>query len=266
MSGLLRVRSSSSSLRTGGRRCTTNESAPTSVTMAVDTIAFMPWMSDTMVTIEVTATMLPSTVMNDRSLLAQMACSAIADGVEDLVHVSDRPCPLSGSSASCRSATASLLPAHFLAVGQLAHRGERPGDHVVARLEAVEHLEILLPGHADLDGREHRAALPEHEHAFGLLARVSRRRLVGDRAGRFLGGSAAARRLFVHERAGLVEEHLADGQRLNRHRDRLLARSGGDLRRAGEAGTDVRHLLVERDHHLEGRRLPLAGVAAPVAA
>ena len=64
-----------------------NESAPTSLTMASDTIAFMPWMSVTTVTIDVTATMLPSTVMNDRSLLAQMACSAISDGVEDLVHV-----------------------------------------------------------------------------------------------------------------------------------------------------------------------------------
>ncbi len=46
--------------------------------MALDTIEFMPWISDTTVTIDVTATMLPSTVMNDRSLLAQMACSAIA--------------------------------------------------------------------------------------------------------------------------------------------------------------------------------------------
>jgi hypothetical protein len=55
-----------------------NASAPTSVTMAFDTIAFMPWISDTTVTIDVTATMLPSTVMNDRSLLVQMDRSAIA--------------------------------------------------------------------------------------------------------------------------------------------------------------------------------------------
>jgi hypothetical protein len=41
--------------------------------IAVVTYAFMPWMSDTTVTIDVTATMLPSTVMNDRSLFAQMA-------------------------------------------------------------------------------------------------------------------------------------------------------------------------------------------------
>ena len=76
-SGLLRVRSSSSSLRMGGRRWMVNESAPTSLTMAVETIAFMPWISDTTVTIDVTATMLPSTVMNERSLFAQMACSAM---------------------------------------------------------------------------------------------------------------------------------------------------------------------------------------------
>ncbi len=78
MFGLLRVLSSSSSDRTGGRRWMMKESAPTSLTMALDTIEFMPWISETTVTIDVTATMLPSTVMNDRSLLAQMACRAIA--------------------------------------------------------------------------------------------------------------------------------------------------------------------------------------------
>ena len=46
MIGLLRVRSSSSSLRMGGWRWIVNESAPTSLTIAVDTMAFMPWMSD----------------------------------------------------------------------------------------------------------------------------------------------------------------------------------------------------------------------------
>ena len=45
--------------------------------MASDTMAFMPWMSVTTVTIEVTATMLPSTVMNERSLFAQIAWSAM---------------------------------------------------------------------------------------------------------------------------------------------------------------------------------------------
>ena len=54
-----------------------NESAPTSLTIAVETIEFMPWISVTTVTIDVTATTLPSTVMNERSLFAQMACSAM---------------------------------------------------------------------------------------------------------------------------------------------------------------------------------------------
>ena len=36
----------------------------------------MPWISDTTAMIEVTATMLPSTIMNDRSLLAQIDESA----------------------------------------------------------------------------------------------------------------------------------------------------------------------------------------------
>jgi hypothetical protein len=72
MSGLLRFRSSSSSLKIGGRRWTVNESAPISLTMASATMPFMPWINVTTVTIDVTATMLPSTVMNDRSLFAQM--------------------------------------------------------------------------------------------------------------------------------------------------------------------------------------------------
>ena len=36
----------------------------------------MPWISDTTAMIEVTATMLPSTIMNERSLFAQMEQSA----------------------------------------------------------------------------------------------------------------------------------------------------------------------------------------------
>ena len=37
----------------------------------------MPWTSDTTAMIEVTATMFPSTVRNDRSLFAQIAPSAM---------------------------------------------------------------------------------------------------------------------------------------------------------------------------------------------
>src|SRR5262245_7615641 len=45
--------------------------------MADLTDAFRPWMSDTTAMIDVTATMLPSTVMNDRSFAVQMASSAM---------------------------------------------------------------------------------------------------------------------------------------------------------------------------------------------
>ena len=54
-----------------------NESAPAWLRIASLTDAFRPWMSDTTAMIDVTATMLPSTVMNDRSLAAQMASSAM---------------------------------------------------------------------------------------------------------------------------------------------------------------------------------------------
>ena len=55
-----------------------NASAPAWFRMAVLTDAFSPWMSDTTAMIDVTATMLPSTVMNERSLDDQMASSAIS--------------------------------------------------------------------------------------------------------------------------------------------------------------------------------------------
>src|SRR3954453_21864698 len=45
--------------------------------MVLLTDALRPWMSDTTAMIDVTATMLPSTVMNDRSLADQIASRAI---------------------------------------------------------------------------------------------------------------------------------------------------------------------------------------------
>ena len=78
MIGLLRTRSKSSSLRVTGYRWMLKESAPASLRIACLTEALSPWMSDTTAMIDVTATMLPSTVMNDRSLADQMAASAIS--------------------------------------------------------------------------------------------------------------------------------------------------------------------------------------------
>ena len=62
----------------GGKRWIVKLSAPTSVTMASVTFAFMPWISETTAMIDVTATMLPRTVRNERSLFAQIDWSAIA--------------------------------------------------------------------------------------------------------------------------------------------------------------------------------------------
>ena len=57
--------------------CTLNASAPIEDWMASLTLAFSPWTRDTTAIIDVTATMLPSTVSSDRSLFAQIACSAM---------------------------------------------------------------------------------------------------------------------------------------------------------------------------------------------
>src|SRR6266850_1076546 len=78
MRGLLRTFSNSSSLRVIGNCWMLNESAPAWLRIASLTEAFRPWMSDTTAIIEVTATMLPSTVINDRSFADQMASSAIS--------------------------------------------------------------------------------------------------------------------------------------------------------------------------------------------
>ena len=75
--GLFRVRSRSSSLVMIPRRSTRNASALTSDKMTSVTSAVMPWISETSVMIEATATTLPRMVRTERSLLAQIAPSAI---------------------------------------------------------------------------------------------------------------------------------------------------------------------------------------------
>jgi len=54
-----------------------NVPTPISVAMALPTYVFMPWMSDTTAMIDITATMLPSTIMKERSLFVQIASSAM---------------------------------------------------------------------------------------------------------------------------------------------------------------------------------------------
>src|SRR5262252_7589696 len=78
MRGLERTFSNSSSLRVIGNCWMLNESAPAWLRIACFTDAFRPWISDTTAMIDVTATMLPSTVMNDRSLADQIASRAIS--------------------------------------------------------------------------------------------------------------------------------------------------------------------------------------------
>ncbi len=75
--GLLCCRSCSSSVIAGAVRDTVNASAANCDWIMSVTLAFRPWTSDTTAMIDVTATMLPSTVSSDRSLFAQIACSAM---------------------------------------------------------------------------------------------------------------------------------------------------------------------------------------------
>src|SRR5262245_62628838 len=76
--GFERTFSNSSSLRVIGNCWMLKESAPAWLRIARFTDAFRPWISDTTAMIDVTATMLPRTVMKDRSLADQIASRAIS--------------------------------------------------------------------------------------------------------------------------------------------------------------------------------------------
>src|SRR5690242_15332784 len=120
----------------------------------------MPRISDTTAMIEVTATMLPSTVMNDRSLPAQMAESARRTASMNFCM-----------TACCRRRASGpvlrLLGLHRVALLQVSHRIERAGDHLVAGLQAAEHLEVLVAGDARLDRDEDRGLVLDQEDALG---------------------------------------------------------------------------------------------------
>src|SRR5436190_16793059 len=130
MRGLLRTRSSSCCVRIGGIRWMVKLSTPTLVSMVSVTYSFMPWMSDTTAMIDVTATMLPSTVMNDRSFEDQIASSAMSadsmnlfmapglEGQEGPAYP-DHPVLLLGF----------IVHLHQIAVGHAANRVVRSGDH-----------------------------------------------------------------------------------------------------------------------------------------
>ena len=246
---------SSSSLKIGGMRWTVKLSAPMSLTMASATIPFMPWMSgdhrdDRRDRHDV------AQHRHERSqLVGPDGLQRDQDGVEDLVHLLGvEPVAIAPSLFCC---TLTSPPSE-------SSRTESNGPVMTwsPAFRPVEHFEVLLAGDAHLDrredahGRRGRRTRLRSPSACGRAAARSTPRPVGLDAF----AAPAPRRLFADQLVLVVVEHLPHGQRLDRHRDDVLARRGRDLRRAGEAGTDVRHLLVERDHHFEGRRLALAAV------
>src|SRR4051812_17968087 len=101
-------------------------------------------MSDTTAMIDVTATMFPSTVRNDRSLFVQMAFSAMPAASKNWFMVAWRRSLLLDGARS----GGGRFHLDRGAVGELAHRGERADDHVVAVLHARQDLEVLVPGDA----------------------------------------------------------------------------------------------------------------------
>ena len=110
-----------------------NESAPAWLRIADLTDAFSPWISDTTAMIEVTATMLPSTVMNDRSLADQIASSAITTDSKNLLMVGRAS---GGAVLAAQPALLGVIHLHRIAIGHRAHRVVRPGDDLVADREA----------------------------------------------------------------------------------------------------------------------------------
>src|SRR4051812_4105220 len=120
--------------------------------------------------IEVTATMFPSTVRNERSLLVQIAFSAMPTASRNWFMGARTASLLLGDSASRRR----RFDLHRRVVGQLADRRERSDDDAVAVLDAGQDLEVLVAGDPGLDWHEDSLGVAHHEHAFQLLARLAR--------------------------------------------------------------------------------------------
>src|SRR5581483_2095059 len=139
-------------------------------------------MSDTTAMIDVTATMLPRTVMNDRSFADQIASNAIrADSQSLFIRLRgprDRRLLLLG------------VDLHGVAVRHAADGVVRSGDHLIAGLQPGEHLEVALAGYAELNGDELGAVVAQDEHAFGFLPHLAGFQFLG-RCDRFDGGAPA---------------------------------------------------------------------------
>src|SRR5438552_148054 len=159
-------------------------------------------MSETTAMIDVTATMLPRTVMKDRSLADQIASSAImADSQYLFMACGNRgeiawqafsyargaPPPLARARRRGPQALPALLLLrvylHEISVLHPSNGVVRSGDDLVARPKAGEHLEVLVARDAHLDRHELGTAAPDDEHAFGFLARLPGFELGGGRNG-----------------------------------------------------------------------------------
>src|ERR1044071_1586072 len=103
--------------------------------------------------------MLPSTVISDRSLLLQMACSASQM-----------------DSTSCMSPLR-RVDLDRGPVGDLPHGVEWTGDDLVTGFQPGEHLEVALAGDADLHRHEHDLRVTDDEDAFRLLPGLTGRRV-----------------------------------------------------------------------------------------
>ena len=102
------------------------------------------------------------------------------------------------------------------AVFQLAHRAERPDDHLIADVHARQHLEVLLARDAGLHRREHRLVVADDEHALELFALLAGLQLLR-RDGRAAAAALRRLRFVAHDVAFLVHDHFADGRGLDRH-------------------------------------------------
>src|SRR5262245_14237064 len=115
--------------------------------------------------IDVTATMLPSTVMNERSFAVHIASSAIAAESRNLFTV------------TCSRRRNSLLFGRVvdldeITVGHAAYRRVRTSDDLISGLQSVHDLEVLVAGDAHLDRHELCLAVTDQKDSFRFLPRL----------------------------------------------------------------------------------------------
>src|SRR4030095_4540401 len=202
---------------------------------------------------DVTATILPSTVISDRSLAAQMALSAMPAASTYLFTTWTPASALPERELPGRVRAGLWADLHLVAVGHASDRVERTCDHLVADLHTRQHFEVLVAGDADFDRQEFGPISAHNKDAFSFLARLSRLELGRHGIRLWVAFSLDARRL--HDLAADVVHELAYRDSRDRNCRHVLARGGRDVGGACEARAHVRHLLVEHDDNLEIRGL-----------